>query len=877
MHPVINRIFKILKRTLIILVIVIVSVILAGTVFFMIYRDSIRQAVLHEVNSHLTAEVRAGAIRVSLLSHFPMLSLTMSDILISNPSDQYGDTGMLRADDLSLSFNIMDVLHGRYTLEAVQLSNARISLTVFEDGSDNYHFWKSTPSAEASAFSVEIRQVILRMVDISWQNLSSNESYSFRVINSKARGNFTEKSYELSVRGDFMAVLIQRNDVIYLRDREIDADVHLKVDGRTYQVMDGLVRSGPLSLHLAGRITAGEELETDLTLRTEEAPVAEYLTLLPPKYLSLTEDVAVDGNVAASAMIRGKWAGNRIPEVRVDFQVSRGSVRFSHPDIRLGKIVATGSYSMATQGKDEVRIERIRAALGEGWVEGSVRISDLSRPFVSISADAGLRLQDLGGFLPMDSLGEMTGTLTMKIAIKGPLRDIRQMTAGNLPGISIQGEASLNASQLLLKKYPLNCRDIVGNFHFDNQLLTVKNLSGTAGTSDFSLQGVILNFLPRVFSKDEALRADMTLTSSRMNLKEFLGGVGAGNQEYHFSLPENIRMNLDVTLGRFTCQDFSAEKLTARMVMRDRRLTLDDLSFTSMGGNIKADLDLTPLNDQSFHVKCNARLTHIDIQQLFHDFGNFDQKSLTDEHLRGWLDADVYFTSSLRPDMSIDANSIYTLGAVTVSSGELIGYTPLYRLSGILDIEDLKHIRFSELSNLIEIRRQTILIPEMEIKSNTLDLTLNGTHTFGNDVDYHISLLLSQLLTKRIRPDRQKEFGVVKDDGLGRSTLFIAVTGTADDPRFSYDRPALKEKLSDDLKKERRELKAALQEEFRIGGKDDAETVPITPREKGSFILEWDEGETDTIPAPQDQKKIRGPKFNLTWEEDDTIPGPGIN
>jgi hypothetical protein len=293
-----------------------------------------------------------------------------------------------------------------------------------------------------------------------------------------------------------------------------------------------------------------------------------------------------------------------------------------------------------------------------------------------------------------------------------------------------------------------------------------------------------------------------------------------------------------------------------------------------MGGNIAADLDLTPLNDQLFQVKCNARLTHIDIQRLFHDFGNFSQESLTDAHLRGWMDADVYYSSSLRPDMRIDAKSVYTLGAITVRSGELIGYTPLYKLSGILDIEDLKHIRFSELSNLIEISKQTILIPEMEIESNTLDLTLYGTHTFSNQVDYHISLLFSQLLAKKIKPDRQKEFGVVKDDGLGRSTLFIAVTGTADDPRFSYDRPALKEKLSNDLKKERRELKAALQDEFRIAGKEDNNTAPVTSQEKGSFILEWDEGMTDSIPVKQDQKKIRGPKFNLTWEEDDTLPEP---
>lgn len=873
MRPVINRILKILKKTLLILVIILGSLILTGTVFFMIYRDSIRQAVLYEVNRHLTAEVEAGKIHVSLLSHFPMLSVTMNDLRISGPAGLHGDADMLSTDELSLRFDIMDVLHGKYTMEAVQLSNARITLIVAEDGSDNFHFWKQPSSAESSPLSIEIRQVILRMVDISWQNLSSGESYSLRVINSKARGNVTEKNYELSVRGDFVANHIRRKDAVYLRDREVSADVQLKVTGRTFEILEGWVRSGLLSLHLAGRITAGEETETDLMLRTDEAPLAEYLNLLPPKYVSFTKDMAMEGSASASAMIRGTWNNNVTPEIRVDFQVNRGSLKFQHPDIVLDHIAATGSYSLTPAGRDEVRLERIRASLGEGWVEGSGRISDLAHPFVSLAVDAGLGLQDLAGLIPVDSLGEIAGRLNLKMTLKGPVDNVQKISRADLLGCTIQGDAQLSVDRLQLRKSSLTCRGIKGTFRFDNRLLTIEDLTGTSGTSDVQLRGVIRNYLPAILSGEEDIKVDMTLTSERLNLKELLSSGGTGRGNSRFSLPPNIRMNLDVALENLSYQDFLAQEVNTTLILRDRRLTLDDLSFRSMGGNVAADLDLSTPDGQPFQIKCNARLTHVDIQQLFHDFGNFDQKSLTDKHLRGWMDADVYYSSGLSPDLSIDVKSMYTLGRITVRSGELIGFTPLYKLSGILDIEDLKHIRFSELKNLIEIRNQTILIPEMEIKSNTLDLTLYGTHTFRNEVDYHISLLLSQLLARRVRPDRQKEFGVVMDDGLGRSTLFIAVKGTADDPRFTYDRPALKEKLASDLKKERRELKQALQDEFNIRRKTN-EPVRVTPGERGDFVMEWEEATKDSIPEEKDQKKIRGPKFNLTWEEEDTLPEP---
>jgi hypothetical protein len=545
----------------------------------------------------------------------------------------------------------------------------------------------------------------------------------------------------------------------------------------------------------------------------------------------------------------------------------------------LENILAGGSYSLVRVKGDEIREElrfdRIKASLGDGWVEGSVRISDLSHPFVSLIADADIRLRDLADFLPMDTLEDIAGQLNMKITLRGPIRNINKIVPEDLLDCSIQGDVRLNIDRLLLKNHSLNYHDILGTFRFDNELLTVQGISGSAGTSDFQFHGVILNYLPKIFSKEELLKMDMILTSERLNLGEILKSSGeSGGEKSRISLPAGILMNLDVALQDVEFHDFSAKKVKTKLVLRDGRLTLNDLSFTSMDGTVTADLDLSPLNDQLYQMKCNARLTHVDIQQLFHDFRNFNQTSLTDEHLRGFMDAEVFYTSSLSTDLSIDKNSIYTLGRITVRAGELIGFTPMYRLSGLLDIEDLKHIRFSELNNLIEIRRQTIIIPQMEIKSNTLDLTLYGTHTFSNQLDYHVSLLLSQLLSKKVKPDTQKEFGVLKEDGMGRSTLFIAVTGTADQPKFSYDRPALKDKLARDLKKERQEIKVALQDEFNISSKDDRESEQITSREKGNFILEWEDDSQDSVPRIQEQKKIRGPKFDLIWEDEDSLPEP---
>ncbi|MBP6977494.1 MAG: AsmA-like C-terminal region-containing protein [Bacteroidales bacterium] len=876
MHPIIPRTLKILKRVLIILLIVIGGSLLTGTVLFLIYKDSIQQAIIHEINKNLTAEVRTGKIRISLLAHFPMISVNLKDVRITDPLNRAEGNDLLHTDAFSMRFSIMDVLHKKYNLEIVKMENARINLIVFEDGSDNFHFWKPSSDAEPGNFAIEIREVILRMIDVSWQNRRNGDRYTIRVNESRAKGNISEENFDLTVRGNFLARLIKTNDKIYLRDRELYASVSVNNNDQVLRIREGMIRTGLLTFTTDGTVPMMEGQEMDLNIRMAEAPLKECLSLIPSEYLSWMNKISVDGQVSATMAIKGKMSAGSVPGLQMNFRLAKGKLGPEKSKVRFTDILAEGSYSLhAAKGNnatDELSIDRLQASLGDGRVEGFLRLTQLKHPVVSLKADVDLGLRSLADLLPFDTLQEIKGRLNMQVEMKGPLNSFNKMNAHDLLDWRIQGNADLFADRIIIKMSPLKCRDVRAVFRFDNQLLTIQDLSGKTETSDYQVRGMILNYLPAIFSTGEILKMDLSLNSNQLNMNEFMNrNRNSGTSGYIFSLPSNIILNADVAIQSFLLDDFSASGIQTRLIMRDQRITLNDLTFSSMQGTITAGLDLNPVNDHLYLFRCNVRLNHIDIRQLFHDFRNFGQSDLTDQHLRGYVDADVFYSSKLTRNLTLDAKSIYTLGQITVTSGELIGYAPLYKLAGVLDLDDLKHIRFSELKNLIEIRNSTIIIPEMEIRSNPLELTLYGTHTFSNEIDYHLNLLISQLLSKKVKPDTQREFGVVKDDGLGRTRLYVAMTGTTDHPRFSFDGPAWKEKLAKDLQHERQELKAALQKEFSINRGDAANTEKINYREQPNFRIQWEEDEQDSVPNKKDQKKIKGPKFNIEWENEDTL------
>ena len=77
----------------------------------------------------------------------------------------------------------------------------------------------------------------------------------------------------------------------------------------------------------------------------------------------------------------------------------------------------------------------------------------------------------------------------------------------------------------------------------------------------------------------------------------------------------------------------------------------------------------------------------------------------------------------------------------------------------------------------------------MDVKSSAVDLSVNGKHGFNNDYEYHIKMLLSEILSKKRKKSRNSvsEFGVVEDDGLGRTSLLLKIENKGDEVKVGYD------------------------------------------------------------------------------------------
>jgi ABC-type microcin C transport system duplicated ATPase subunit YejF len=152
----------------------------------------------------------------------------------------------------------------------------------------------------------------------------------------------------------------------------------------------------------------------------------------------------------------------------------------------------------------------------------------------------------------------------------------------------------------------------------------------------------------------------------------------------------------------------------------------------------------------------------------------------------------------------------------------------------------------------------------MDINSSAFNISGNGIHNFDNHYTYHINVLLSDVLARKARQNKKEntEFGVVEDDGLGKTRIPLMIVGYNDDYKISYDTKGLKEMIKDRMTGQKNELKSIFREEFGFYKRD---TTIKQARNTTKFKMEWEEEQ----PVPEKKSQVTGKKKKKTFEEEE--------
>lgn len=849
-----------MKWTLISIFSLILLLVASGFIIIFFYEDEIEQYFVRELNKTLKADVQIEDIEFSVFSKFPDASIEFINVTAYSPEGiKKGEFKNIDANvlftsaSLFLQFNIMDVFTGDYTVKKIYISDGTANVLVDSKGNDNYHIFKETSDTTKADFEVALKKITLSEMKLNYVNKIKNVDIQTYTDDFVLAGDLSAETYTLETTGTLSIDKVMVDNVNYVNGNHASLSMDLDVDNEKVTVSDGYFSLADLGFVVYGSYWIDKNY-IDLEVKGKDINIQSFLSLLPSEYRGQTAGYYSSGTFFVNAKVKGEISNTSTPLVETKFGIKNGEINKTGTDLTLTNLSLDGIYSNGKDkdGKSYLKLSNFNSELGKSKISGNYMAENISSPKVQIELDMDADLEEIYEFFEFESVSSMKGHAKANLNFLGNLNNLADISKDAFLKSKTQGFIEFSGVTMEMEKYSYLLKELNGKLLFKNNDLKIDSLAFTINESDFFTTGYLKNLISYIMLEDQKISVEGDIKCHNLNVEDVIpktrGTSLAGGESGKIILPDDINLNINLKVDRFSFGKFDADRVQGKVIYANKQIETRNFTFSSLQGNIRADVSILQNDLLNFYVFCKSELSNIDITKLFYSFNNFSQDFIVDKNLKGSINALIMLKAEWTNDLEVIEDKIVADGKVEINNGELVNFEPMERLSSFISLNELKHIRFERLSNNIIIKDRTVKIPEMKITSSALNLDISGEHTFDNLIDYKFKILLSEVLFKKAKSNKKEngEFGEIEDDGLGKTSLYLSMKGTVDDYKVTYDTKKVRGVIKENLQEEGKKLKEILNSEFGLYKKDSAlirkkEEEKEKEKEKNPVTIIWED------------------------------------
>lgn len=824
---------KTLRRVLLYVLTTILVLVIALVASVFLFKDKIIQEFIREANKQLNTPVKIGKIDVSVFQQFPQLSIVFNDVYIEDSHD--GQYPLLTATRISFQMNPVEVWAGNYTIKGLTIENSETSLKISRSGESNYDVVKQSEGAASSAVTFQLKDVRLFNTRVNYVDVNARQQMRYFSKDLTASISTENDLYSIQANGhlDTEQISIGETDVFKGKSFLISSDLRYDDAEKILTINPSKLQLRKATFTVNGKYSWKEKNLIDLETKGSNTDIQTIISLLPEKIASSLDKYESNGEVYFSSKLKGEISKTRTPSFSVEFGFTNATI--FHPDFKSRIEDASMEGSFANSDLRNVRqaslvLKNITGKLNDESFTANFIVSNFKDPEVICDFKGLMDAPSVLSFYPIEELKNVTGKLDVDLSFQGRVSLLKNKATAQQ--VSTLGTIGLQAINLSYGKEQVPLENLNGNLQFNNNDLALSNVSGKLGHSDFVLNGFFKNIITFLLFEGQPIGIETDLKSNFVDLDEIFA-ISFGNQEgsaqpYTFSISKNINLNFNCDIRSLRYKRFRGRDLKGDLLVKNEMAVSRNFFLRTMEGEIELSGIVDAQNQKAIDVVTTARLNHIAVDSAFYVFENFKQDFIMDRHLKGFASADLTMEMTLDEHLKLFPETLIADIGVTIQKGELNNFEPLRKLDRYLDDQGLNKLRFSDLKNDIHIEKKVVYIPQMDIRSNVTDLTISGTHSFDQRIDYRI---VTPLRRKKLNdPESQL---AIEEDPRGGPKLFLKIVGTTDDYKISYDTEAVKRKIVSDFKKEVQELKDA----FRTKGKQKEKEVEL----RKDDYFDWDQ------------------------------------
>lgn len=796
------------------------ALLLASLLYIHVNRDDFIRYFLDEVNERLLTPVEVGDIDISYWESFPNVDIVLRQV----EADAVGGGPLMKIGRLSLSFSIWNFLDKNYHIRRLTIEQADLFLQVDSGGKRNFDIFKKDGQTKP-ATPITIGKVRLRDCHLRYEDQPVSIATDWTI----SSGQFTLQSLTspLAFSGQWSGMnhATVYQDFSYLKGRQLDVSlkgVRLN-DGRLEKVESWSL--GEEHHQLSGALSTAGSDETTLTLQGNTSLLSDLLANIPAGWPSDWPAYELEGIATLSGQYAKRGASQ---ELSISFDGKE--LRFKYPARQLAftQFSATGQVVTNLQASGtSLQFTSLAGHMNGYPVSGKATITNMATLHTRAEIEGSMPLELFASIVPDWRLRCQSGMLAYSMAFEGPLDE-----KGSDDWL-IDGETTVENATFWWQDYPLQFSDWNGILLFNDRDVAFTDTYGRLGSSDLTLNGLLRNFHFFYNPKVNLLLIEGSVSSQRLNLNELLSNksqpAGATASSYQLTVSPRLQLKLNADAKTVVFDRFTGTDLTTEVQVQNRQVYVRKLDFATMGGSIQLTGNLSDQAGDTLLTYFSGEVKNLYADSIFYVFHDFNQSWLQSQHLRGQLHADFDVDLALRNNLSFLPDLFRARINARGTNGELVNFAPMQELSRLVKEEKLSRLTFGELSNQFLIENRRILIPSMDIQSNVSNITLSGTHTFDQQIDYRLKVPVFN------RRRREIDEEAVEEDDRGNLYAHVKIVGTTDDYRVSYDAKTAARSLIESIRGESKELMQEIKQQ------QPAKTArPLQLREEEFFEFEKD-------------------------------------
>lgn len=853
---------------------IVVAIMLVMSALLLIFKDDIKSYALDEANNYLNKRVHIGYIDVGIWKSFPKMTLSFEDVLVYSRYDtiQTLDTAVY-ARQIDMRFNVLDFVRGEYNVRRIDAENALINLVVLEDGKVNYDFLKEKEEETSTPFEFNLEKINFSNTEISYLNEGTKQYYQgfFKAL--ELKGQFTEKQFQLDALAEFDIKEIRNQSLVLIENKAATCEIAVQMDqiNDVFEIINAKLAINKLPFTVKGKVSQDE---IDFYVGAKELNLVDVANNFTFQELDLVHEINGKGKVNFDLFIKGGREETSKTAINADFNVQNGSLVDN--GFALSNINLVGKYRNGGDGgKEQLNLSSIQFRSLNKDFNGNVLVTDFNQPRFQGKAKGIVDLKAVHRLFGPFDMEELSGYIGLDgqfdVRLNNPETTMKDFTVNRL-----QSTLDLNNITAKLINDDRKIHVDNGNIDINNQNIRIKDLFVSLNNSSLSFNGQV-NHIANYLSGKGNLWVKASVNSDALFIDDLSTQTENIERTRSWVLPDNIDGTVDIALKKVEYYGHSYSNINGKMNFAKHQLNFPMVEGVTSQTYVKGGLVLTETSPMNLVIETTLTTNNLKFGPLFKEWDNFEQTVITADNLEGKASIFLYFKAPFDLfEGEMDKKDLKVLTRINISDGTLKNVesfkeiTKSLRNSGaklliskarINNFEKkLLNLKFDTFQNEIKIEDGIITIPNMVIKSNALDLTLEGTHTFDNDIDYRFNFRF-----REIKGGKQSEFGDVVDDGTG-FRIFLRMFGNIDNPQFSWDKEAKQALKQERTEQSKEDFKSALKTGFGINKNDSTiQELESQKKREETIIMEFEEPKVEE--EPEKEKKGLGKKIDK-WKKE---------